>query len=164
VRLPLRAGEVASEEPVTATVVKDSLALKGLRILVVEDDNDSREVLQLFLEQTGAIVESFGSAKEAFEVFQREPALLPDLMISDLAMPEEDGYSFISRVRQLSPEHGGHLPAVALSAFATNESKQRAIECGFDFYSSKPFEPDVLTNDILNLIQKRRTKHLSSSV
>jgi signal transduction histidine kinase/CheY-like chemotaxis protein len=158
VRLPLRAGEVASEEPITATVVKDSMALKGLRILVVEDDNDSREVLQLFLEQTGAIVESFGSAREAFEVFQREPASLPDLIISDLAMPGEDGYSFISRIRQLSAERGGHLPAVALSAFATNESKQRAIECGFDFYSSKPFEPDLLTNDILNLIQKKTNK------
>jgi len=157
VRLPLRAGQASVDEPQSATVVADSLALKGLRILVVEDDNDSREVLQLFLEQTGAVVESVPSAKDAFNVFQRPADKLPDLMISDLAMPEEDGYSLISRVRRLPVERGGRVPALALSAFATNESKQRAIECGFDFYSSKPFEPDLLTNDILNLIQRKKS-------
>jgi CheY-like chemotaxis protein len=76
-------------------------------------------------------------------------------MISDLAMPEEDGYSLIARIRQLPSEKGGKIPAIALSAFATNESKQRAIECGFDYYSSKPFEPDMLTSDILNVLRQK---------
>ena len=133
--------------------------LKGLRILVVEDDNDSREVLQLFLEQVGAVVEALPSAKDAMAVFKRPPASLPDVMISDLAMPEEDGYSLISRVRELPEERGGRIPALALSAFATVESKQRAIEAGFDYYCTKPFEPDQLTRDILNLRQVRSNGH-----
>jgi PAS domain S-box-containing protein len=154
VHLPLRAGDVVSN---TAPEVGKNIpmALKGVRILVVEDDNDSREVLQLFLEQAGAMVESVPSAKDAMAIFQRPANSLPDVMISDLAMPEEDGFSLITRVRQLPPEKGGSIPAVALSAFATNESKQRAIECGFDYYSSKPFEPDLLTSDIVNLLRRK---------
>lgn len=153
VRLPLRTGEVVTD---TSTAeASDGLMLKGLQILVVEDDHDSREVLQLFLEQSGAIVQSVPSARDAMAVFQRPSNSLPDVMISDLAMPEEDGYSLISRVRQLPAEQGGRIPAIALSAFATNESKQKAIDCGFDFYSSKPFEPDMLTRDIVNVLRHK---------
>jgi PAS domain S-box len=162
VHLPLRAGDVVSN---TAPELEKNIpmALKGVRILVVEDDNDSREVLQLFLEQAGAMVESVPSAKDAMAIFQRPANSLPDVMISDLAMPEEDGFSLIARVRQLPPEKGGGIPAVALSAFATNESKQRAIECGFDFYSSKPFEPDLLTSDIVNLLRRKAASDPTNS-
>jgi CheY-like chemotaxis protein len=121
------------------------------RILVVEDDADSREVLQLFLEQAGARVWSAESAKAAVEILTREPRDLPDLIISDLAMPEEDGYSMISRIRQMSRQAGGAIPAIALSAFTTIESKQKAFESGFQIYSTKPFEPDRLVADILQL-------------
>ena len=155
VRLPLRTGEAAFHDAAESVQPNESLALNGLHILVVEDDNDSREVLQLFLEQTGASVESVPSAKDAMSVFERPANSLPDVMISDLAMPEEDGYSLIARIRQLPSEKGGKIPAIALSAFATNESKQRAIECGFDYYSSKPFEPDMLTSDILNVLRQK---------
>jgi len=162
VHLPLRAGDVVSN---TAPEFEQNMpmALKGVRILVVEDDNDSREVLQLFLEQAGALVESVPSAKDAMAIFQRPANSLPDVMISDLAMPEEDGFSLITRVRQLAPEKGGSIPAVALSAFATNESKQRAIECGFDYYSSKPFEPDLLTSDIVNLLRRKAASDPTNS-
>jgi signal transduction histidine kinase/ActR/RegA family two-component response regulator len=155
VRLPRRIGEIATDGATSLAGTDNSAALKGLRILVVEDDNDSREVLQLFLEQTGAIVESVPSAKDAIAIFQRPANSLPDVMISDLAMPEEDGYSLIGKIRKLPPERGGRIPAIALSAFATNESKQRAIECGFDYYSSKPFEPDLLTSDIVKVLRQR---------
>jgi PAS domain S-box-containing protein len=151
VTLPLRAVEIQPSLAASEAAMSNALALKGLRILVVEDDNDSREVLQLFLEQVGAIVESLPSAKDAMAVFKRPPTSLPDLIISDLAMPEEDGYSLISRIRALPEEKGGQIPALALSAFATNESKQRALDAGFDYYCTKPFEPDQLTKDILNL-------------
>jgi signal transduction histidine kinase/CheY-like chemotaxis protein len=157
VRLPLRRGEITRSGEEASAAVRDAQALKGLRILVVEDDNDSREVLQLFLEQTGAAVESVPSARDAYAVFQRPPASLPDVIISDLAMPEEDGYSLISRIRKLPVDRGGRIPALALSAFATNESKQRALEAGFDYYSSKPFEPDQLTNDLVDLIRTKTT-------
>ena len=162
VRIPLRTGEIVTNG--TPEIQNTSpQALKGVRILVVEDDNDSREVLQLFLEQAGAMVESVPSAKDAIATFQRPSKSLPDVMISDLAMPEEDGFSLISRVRQLPPEKGGTIPAIALSAFATNESKQRAIECGFDYYSSKPFEPDLLTSDIINLLRRKASTPTSSA-
>jgi CheY-like chemotaxis protein len=157
VQLPLRMSTGLSDPSPSDASMKDALALKGMRIMVVEDDNDSREVLQLFLEQTGAIVESFPSAKSAYAVFSRSPIALPDVIISDLAMPEEDGFSLISRIRQLPADRGGKIPALALSAFATNESKQRALECGFDQYSSKPFEPEIITRDVLDLMRKRHT-------
>jgi PAS domain S-box-containing protein len=155
VRLPLKLNSGTTRSGTADAAMKDSFALKGLRILVVEDDNDSREVLQLFLEQTGAVVESVPSAKDAYAVFNRLPRLLPDIIISDLAMPEEDGYSLISRIRQLPPDRGGKIPAMALSAFATNDSKQRALDCGFDQYSSKPFEPDIITRDVIDLMRKK---------
>ena len=156
VRLPLRTGEASTPERTPAVEIKDTHALDGVRILVVEDDNDSREVLQLFLEQAGAMVESVPSAKDAFAIFQRPANSLPDIIISDLAMPEEDGFSLIAKIRQLPKERGGQLPSLALSAFATNESKQRALESGFDRYCSKPFEPDQLTADIVALTRKLR--------
>ncbi len=124
------------------------------RILVVEDDADSREVLQMFLEQSGARVSSAQSAKVAVSMLNlySDPAGLPDLIISDLAMPDEDGYSLITRIRQMSPDQGGTIPAIALSAFTTVESKQKAFESGFQIYSTKPFEPDSLIADILRLV------------
>jgi signal transduction histidine kinase/ActR/RegA family two-component response regulator len=162
VRLPLRTGHSIDTKS-SEIESNQSQTLKGLRILVVEDDNDSREVLQLFLEQSGAMVESVPSAKDALAVFQRPTSSLPDIMISDLAMPEEDGYSLITRVRQLGPERGGGIPAIALSAFATNESRERAIECGFDYYSSKPFEPDLLIKDIVTVLRQRANLTPASS-
>lgn len=131
-----------------------SLAEK--RILVVEDDPDSREVLQLFLKQAGADVSSADSAKNAMAALVAQSGNLPDIIISDLAMPEEDGYSFLLRVRQMPAERGGAIPAIALSAFTTSESKQKAFESGFQLYSTKPFEPDRLIADIVRLTQTKK--------
>ncbi len=125
--------------------------LSDKRILIVEDDPDSREVLQLFLEQSGAHVLAADSAKVAMEIVAGAGQGLLDLIISDLAMPEEDGYSLLSRIRQMSTDRGGAIPAIALSAFTTVESKQKAFESGFQLYSTKPFEPDKLVPDILRL-------------
>ena len=75
-----------------------------------------------------------------------------DVIISDLAMPDEDGYTMMSRIRAMEPELGGRIPALALSAFATNESKQRALESGFQLYNTKPFEPDLIVHDIRALL------------
>jgi len=126
-------------------------SLVDKRILIVEDDADSREVLQLFLEQTGAQVFSAESAKLATEMLFKSKNSLPHLIISDLAMPDEDGYAFMSRIRELPADHGGKIPAIALSAFTTAESKQKAFESGFQLYATKPFEPEKLVADILAL-------------
>jgi len=130
-------------------------ALADRKILIVEDDADSREVLQLFLEQAGANVSSADSSKEAMAQLARRLNDLPDIIISDLAMPDEDGYSFLSRVRQMPADRGGAIPAIALSAFTTPESKQKAFESGFQLYSTKPFEPDRLIADVVRLTQPK---------
>ncbi len=128
--------------------------LNKIKILLVEDDPDSREVLQLLLEQSGAQVESAESAAKAMILLQKSQTDLPNVIISDLAMPEEDGYSLVSRIRKLPTEKGGKIPALALSAFATRENKQKAFDAGFQKYHTKPFEPDGIVQDILQLLKK----------
>jgi CheY-like chemotaxis protein len=128
--------------------------LDGLKILIVEDDQDSREVLQLFLEQSGALVQSAESATEAINLLGKSTSSLPDAIVSDLAMPEEDGYSLIERIREFSAEKGGNIPALALSAFASSENKQRALNAGFQKYHTKPFEPDGIIEDIRQITSK----------
>lgn len=127
--------------------------LANVKILCVEDDLDSREVLQLFLEQCGATVKSVESAAEAMAVLNKNGRVF-DVIISDLAMPDQDGYSLISQIRQFPSEKGGKTPALALSAFTTKENKDKAFEVGFQKYHTKPFEPDLLVKDIIGLIRK----------
>ena len=131
----------------------DKFPLANLKILFIEDDVDSREVLQLFLEQNGAIVESAESAANALEVLEKKKSDY-DLIISDLAMPNEDGYSLISQIRKFSPDKGGAIPAMALSAFTTKENREKAFLSGFQKYHTKPFEPDLLVKEILGLVKK----------
>lgn len=150
VTLPLSDGAPQPVEDPVEMPSGDAKALKGVGILLVEDDTDSREVLQLFLEQSGAHVRSAESARSAMAILTS--GYRPNVIISDLAMPDEDGYSLISRIRGLPEENGGLLPALALSAFATNESRQKAFEAGFQRYRTKPFEPDLLVEDIVKLI------------
>lgn len=127
--------------------------LSGLEILIVEDNVDSREVLQMFLEKSGASVKSTDSAKAAFKALTDSRTRLPDVLISDLAMPDEDGYSLVSRIRELAEDQGGQLPAIALSAFANEESRRRAFDSGFHRYATKPFDHDLLINEILEAVR-----------
>lgn len=154
VTLPLTAVGKRTLAAEAQTLEANGRPLFGVKVLLVEDDADSREVLQLFLEQNGAIVKSAASAKKAMTLLSRSVGNLPDVIVSDLAMPDEDGYSMINRIRTLPIDDGGRLPALALSAFATNESKQKALEAGFDKYCTKPFEPDLLIKDVMELVQK----------
>ena len=151
VMLPLKT-DTDTAEPAERQVQTDSgKRLDGFDILIVEDDPDSREVLQLFLEQSGASVRTAESARSAMSLFTDVRAKRPDIIISDLAMPEEDGYSLISRIRQLPPEKGGTIPALALSAFASAESRQKAFEAGFHRYLTKPFEPGLIVDQVVAL-------------
>ncbi len=152
--LPLCITDVEPEIEVTSSSVKQDKLLRGIKILVVEDDPDSREVLQLFLEQSGAQVASAESASEAMNLLLESEQDLPDVIVSDLAMPNEDGYALIERIRKLPIEKGGAVPAVALSAFASANNKQQAFDVGFQKYHTKPFEPDGIVQDILQLVNK----------
>jgi PAS domain S-box-containing protein len=153
VTLPLiKAVQNASIVEIEAQNSED-FPLTNVNILCVEDDLDSREVIQLFLEQCGAAVVSVESAADAVSVLKKNGRRF-DVIISDLAMPNEDGYSLISQIRQLSTEKGGRIPALALSAFTTKENKEKAFSVGFQKYHTKPFEPDLLVSDILDLVKK----------
>lgn len=127
--------------------------LLKMTILLVEDNHDSREVAQLFLEQNGASVKTAQSATAAMDLLTSEVSP-PDIIISDIAMPDEDGYTFIERVRNMPNDFGKNIPALVLSAFSTKESRSKALAAGFQRYSTKPFDPETLINDILDLTKK----------
>ena len=154
VTLPLCGSEKDISAEIKQSANTEDKLLDKIKILVVEDDPDSREVLQLLLEQSGAQVQSADSASGAMNLLQKSQTALPDVIVSDLAMPDEDGYSLLSRIRKLSTKHGGKIPALVLSAFASKENKQKAYDCGFQKYHTKPFEPDGIIQDILQLIKK----------
>ena len=122
--------------------------LKHLRILVVEDDLDTQELLKTVLQRHGAEVLSVGSAGSALKEIARAQ---PDVIISDIAMAGENGYELIRKVRALAPEAGGHIPAVALTAYAGVADRRRALLAGFQTHLAKPIEPDDLLAVILSL-------------
>lgn len=112
--------------------------LAGLRIVVADDQEDSLELINFLLTQQGAIVTGASSAAEAFAAVKGHP---PDVLISDIEMPDESGYAFIKRVRALSPEEGGTVPAAAMTAHGSREDRDRALAAGFQRHLPKPFQP-----------------------
>ncbi len=122
--------------------------LDGLRVLIVDDEPDTRELLAFVLTNCGAQVIQASSAAEALELLQRE---VPDVLVSDIGMPEEDGYSLIRRVRALPVESGGRTPAAALTAYAREEDRIRALMAGFQIHVPKPVGPSELVAVVANL-------------
>ncbi len=112
-----------------------SAALDGLRVLVVDDEPDARLVISNLIARTGAEVKTCGSAREALELIEH---WRPDVLMSDIAMPGEDGYSLINKVRALPAERGGHIPAAAFTAYAREEDRQRALAAGYQMHVAKP--------------------------
>jgi PAS domain S-box-containing protein len=122
--------------------------LGGARVLVVDNEEDQRDFLELALQQYGAVVMVVASAAEALEEI---PQWHPDVLVSDIGMPGEDGYSLIQKVRKLSADNGGNIPAIALSGYASREDEIKAIASGFQLYKFKPIDPDELAMAIFNL-------------
>jgi len=112
--------------------------LAGLRIVVADDQEDSRELIDFLLTQQGAVVTGAASAAEAFIAVKSHP---PDVLLSDIEMPDENGYAFIGRVRALSAEEGGTVPAAAMTAHGSREDRDRALAAGFQRHLPKPFQP-----------------------
>jgi signal transduction histidine kinase len=123
--------------------------LRGLRVLVVDDEPDARELLLTLLRDCGAQVEAAPSVKDALAVF---PRFRPEVLISDIAMPDEDGYDLIRQVRTLPAGAGGRIPAVALSAYARAEDRRRAFLAGFNMYVAKPVDPEELLIVVASLV------------
>jgi CheY-like chemotaxis protein len=122
--------------------------LSGVRALVVDDEPDARALVKRVLESNKALVLTAGSADEAIEVIQRESL---DVLLSDIGMPDHDGYELLRRVRSLPASQGGAIPAVALTAFARSEDRRRALMAGFQLHVSKPVEPAELLAVVANL-------------
>jgi CheY-like chemotaxis protein len=122
----------------------------GVHVLLVDDDEDGRKLVQILLEQCGARVTTAGSAREALASMTREA---PDVLISGLAMPGMDGYALIQQVRKLPALR--HIPAIALSAHARGEVRVRALQAGFDTYVAKPLDPAELVTVVITLTCRR---------
>ena len=130
----------------------DSRVLADLVIMVVEDEVDGRELLSQLLEIAGAQVVSAGSAFEALEIFER---VHPDILVADIGLPDEDGYSLLRKVRALSPEQGGRVPAVALTGFTRGQDRELAELAGFQRHLAKPVHIEDLISTVKSLAQSR---------
>ena len=136
----------------TPAWLDDAPPLDGLRVLVVEDDSDARELIGAILERSGAEVTLTGSADEGFEAaIERRP----DVIVSDIEMPVEDGYSFIRRIRALAPDAGGDVPAAALTAYASPSDRMRVLGAGFNIHVAKPVQPAELATVVASLAGRR---------
>jgi CheY-like chemotaxis protein len=127
-------------------------ALDGVRVLVVDDEPDARELVTAVLERCGAVVELAASAAEAEAALERSA---PDVIVSDVGLPGEDGYALVRRLRALEGERAG-IPAVALTAYAHPADRTRALLAGFQMHLAKPIEPEELAAVVANLARLRR--------
>jgi CheY-like chemotaxis protein len=136
-------GKVANE-------TKISQSLKGVKVLVVDDEIDTRDLLKTVLSQQGARVTTAASAAAALSLLSR---VKPHVLISDVGMPGTDGYALMRRVRALPVERGGNIPAVALTAYAREQDRKRAIDAGYQIHLTKPIEITQLSASVAHLIK-----------
>jgi PAS domain S-box-containing protein len=132
-------------------VLDQTLELDGLRVLAVDDDSDARDLIRTILTQYGAIVETACSADQALAVFERPEEWQPELLISDIEMPEADGYQLIRKLREIESQRGRRVPAIALTAYARAEDRLRSLAAGFQIHVTKPVEPVELLTIVASL-------------
>ncbi len=142
-------GNIVKNETSPEEIIRAKLT--DLNVMLVDDDSSTLEVLIEDLKFFGAIPHPYSTAAQAFAAFEK---LKPDVLVSDIAMPEEDGYSLIGKIRKLSSEQGGKTPALALTAFASERDVQRALSAGFDVHMAKPFDALALAQAIAALVKK----------
>ncbi len=126
--------------------------LRDVRVLVVEDEDDTREALRRILEERGARVSAARDAGEALAAFDRER---PDVLVSDVGLPGMDGYALIARVRARGPAAGGDVPALAITAYAREEDRAKALASGFSVHIGKPVDPAKLVHAVARLAEAR---------
>ncbi len=158
VKFPLLATAVEGGPARRHPIARDTLAdiqlgrLDGIRVLVVDDEPSASEALMVLFSSCGAEARVAGSAVQALAVFE---AWQPDVVVSDIAMPGEDGYSLIRKIRLRSTERGGRVPAVALTAYAKIEDRVTILSAGFQMYLSKPSDPNELVAVVSSLAKRR---------
>jgi PAS domain S-box-containing protein len=147
-----RSGTGVRSGLVTKALRQVASDLSGLHVLAVDDEPDARALIETALEQCGARVTTASGVAEALMAFERET---PDLVVSDIGMPGEDGYDLIRRVRALPIARGGRVPALALTAYARVEDRMRALSAGYESHLSKPVDPAALTLAVAMLAKAR---------
>jgi CheY-like chemotaxis protein len=150
------AGERPSVLPVTRVPYAPSGELAGVRVLVVDDDHDTLDMLEHVLRQAGAEVQMADSAGSGLDALREWH---PHVVVSDLGMPGEDGYAFNDKVRRLPREDGGLTPAIALTAYARSEDRVRALSAGFQMHVAKPIEPAELVASLATIRGWTGTTH-----
>jgi CheY-like chemotaxis protein len=126
-------------------------ALLGVHILVVDDDEDARHLMRTILEYCGALVTAVSSAVAALRTLR---TVIPDVLLSDISMPEHDGYWLIAQVRTLPPDRGGEVPAVALTAHGRTHGPERTLAAGFQAHLAKPVDAWELCRTIIGLVRR----------
>lgn len=149
VKLPLMS--VQSTVNLDRPSTESSLDLSGIQVLVIDDETDSREFVAFVLEQAGAEVTAATTAGEGFAMLTQSQ---PDVLLSDIGMPDMDGYTLMRQVRMLPPERGGNVLAIALTAYAGDFNQQQALQAGFQQHLAKPIEPAALIRVIANLTKR----------
>ncbi|MEA5542197.1 response regulator [Limnoraphis robusta Tam1] len=149
VMLPIQVMKCDVDQP--DKLIDNGLSLQDVKIMVVEDQADARELIRLILEQQGAQVIEASSSKQALEIIKES---IPDVLISDIGMPDEDGYSFLKKVRSLPQDQGGNIPALALTAYTKEEDRQQAIAAGFQMHLGKPLDITELVQAVFQLSPK----------
>jgi signal transduction histidine kinase/CheY-like chemotaxis protein len=154
VSLPVAGGRNASRQPAEARSPAapdrppEDLSLKGIRVLIVDDEPDVRELMTTTLEAFGAAVTSVGSARDALAVLSRRQV---DVLLADIAMPGQDGYALIRDVRALPRTRAAAVPAAAVTACARDDERQRALAAGFQLHLTKPLQPEELAHAVSSL-------------
>jgi PAS domain S-box-containing protein len=145
---PIQPKAVASQQETPLLKKLKLPSLQGLKLLIVDDEADARDLIQALLAPCGAEMITAASATEALQYLRQEK---PDLMVSDIGMPDEDGYTLIRKIRALPANEGGRIPAIALTAYARSEDRIRALSMGYQLHVSKPVELEELAFAIASL-------------
>jgi CheY-like chemotaxis protein len=163
VSLPIAIPEIQPGRPValeeqrttasTASLVPRLSRLEGLHILIVDDDADGRTLTALVLSQAGASVKAVASVREALLMLEVKR---PDALVTDIGLPDEDGFALVRQIRQFEAEHGGFLPAIALTGYARADDRVGILAAGFQAHVPKPVEPAELAAVIANITGRLR--------
>ena len=146
---PVRIAAVKSGREVVIPVRRPyAAALSGVRALVVDDDSDTRELVAEVLRSRGVVVTAAATVEEGLAALDRE---VPDILLSDIAMPDRDGFDLIRRVRERPADRGGHVPAVAITAYAHPEDSERSLSSGYQVHVTKPVDMDELIATVASL-------------
>jgi CheY-like chemotaxis protein len=129
--------------------------LEGVSIVLAEDDDDAREALRMALEARGASLRCVPDGAAALAAIRERP---PHVVISDIAMPGEDGLAFLKKLRALPPSRGGRTPAVALTAYQGRDDRLASVHAGFHYHLTKPVDPDKLVDILVGLVRLTRPR------